>query len=167
MLARIVPARKSFDRMNAAPQDSPRAPVWRRFAALVYDLFPLLALWMITAALCLAASRGTLDAAHPPWWQRAVLLAVTAGYFVISWTRIGATIGMRAWRLRLLRADGARVDFVRALLRFAVALPPLLLLGLPQALPLRWKLGAVVTAALVWFVLAVCDRVCGTMLVRR
>lgn len=109
------------------------APLWLRLAAALYDLFPLIALWMLTAGLALLAARGQVEAAHaPPAFRialRLALLAVSAGYFMISWRRGGQTIGMRAWRVRVVAADGQALSWSRALLRFAVALVSLLALG--------------------------------------
>jgi uncharacterized RDD family membrane protein YckC len=119
--------------LPAPPSSAIAAPLWRRLAALGYDLMPLLALWMLTAGLVLLAFHGEVDVAHqPPLYHfslQAALLAVTAGYFVLSWTRGGQTIGMRAWRIRLVDADGRSPDARRALLRFAVALPALAIAG--------------------------------------
>lgn len=110
------------------------APLWLRLAAAVYDLFPLIAPWMLTAGLFLLAARGEIDAAHPPaafhFAEQIALLAVTAAYFVLSWSRGGQTIGMRAWRTRVIAAEGGALPWPRALLRFAVALLSLLALGL-------------------------------------
>lgn len=110
------------------------APLWLRLTAAVYDLFPLIALWMLTIALSLLAVHGDVDVAHPPplfhLLQQLALLAVTAAYFVVSWARGGQTIGMRAWRLRVVAADGGPLPWSQALLRFAVALPSLLAFGL-------------------------------------
>ena len=112
----------------------PPASLWLRLAAAIYDLFPLLALWMLTAALVLFAVHGSVDVAHPSLGYRlilrAALVAVTAGYFVISWSRGGQTIGMRAWRLRVVGADGSPLPWPRALLRFALALVSLGVLGI-------------------------------------
>lgn len=117
----------------ALPPSAIAAPLWRRLAALGYDLMPLLALWMLTAGLVLVAFRGDVDVAHqPPLYHfslQAALLAVTAAYFVLSWTRGGQTIGMRAWRIRLVDAEGRSPDLRHALLRFAVALPALAIAG--------------------------------------
>jgi uncharacterized RDD family membrane protein YckC len=101
------------------------ASLWLRFAAALYDLFPLLALWMLTAWLVLLVMHGEADVAHPSFTYRlglrSALLAITAAYFVISWARGGQTIGMRAWRLRVVDADGGVLSWPRALLRFIVA----------------------------------------------
>lgn len=110
------------------------APLWLRLAAAIYDLFPLIALWMLTAALFLLATHGNIDAAHPSFAYKlalqSALLVVSGAYFVISWSRGGQTIGMRAWRLRVVADDGGALPWPRALLRFALALVALLALGL-------------------------------------
>lgn len=110
------------------------ASLWARLAALAYDLFPLIGLWMLVAAVFLLAAHGGVDAAHPPFAYRlalrVALLAVTAIYFVVSWSRGGQTIGMRAWRIRIVGADGAQLPWPRALLRFGVALGSLGACGL-------------------------------------
>jgi uncharacterized RDD family membrane protein YckC len=108
--------------------------LWLRLAAAVYDLFPLIGLWMLTTALVMLAAHGEIDVARPTFVYRtalqAALLAVSAAYFVLSWSRGGQTIGMRAWRVRVVAADGSALPWPRALLRFAVALVSLLAFGL-------------------------------------
>ena len=109
------------------------ASLWLRIAAGIYDLFPLVALWMLTAGLALLVAHGDVDLAHPSLgWLiglRGALFVVTATYFVISWARGGQTIGMRAWRLRVVDADGNKLGWPRAALRFVVACVSLLVLG--------------------------------------
>ena len=101
------------------------ASLWLRIAAGVYDLFPLVALWMLTAGLALLVAHGDVDLAHPSLgWLiglRGALIVVTAAYFVISWARGGQTIGMRAWRLRVVDANGNALPWPRCVLRFLVA----------------------------------------------
>ena len=108
-------------------------PLWRRFAAMLYDVFPLLGLWIVGAGLWVLIFHRTYDPTHPDAALRVQLdlwlFAITAAYFVVSWTRVGATIGMRAWRFRLVCGDGSRVDVRTALLRFVLALLSLALLG--------------------------------------
>lgn len=99
-----------------------------RLLAMLYDLMVLIALWMGTAAIALAVTRGALDATHPVY--RLTLLAVAAGYLVISWRFSGQTIGMRAWRLRLIGRDGGLPTWSSAGLRFAVGCVSLLAVGL-------------------------------------
>lgn len=102
-----------------------------RLAAAAYDLLPLVGLWFIAAVLALAVTGGALDT-HTPAGKLLVqgfALALSAAYFVVSWTRGGQTIGMRAWRLRLVDATGASLRWSQAWLRFIVALASLAALG--------------------------------------
>lgn len=120
--------------MPTSPHLAPAAPAhlaWRLFA-LAYDLLPLLALWFAATMLALLITGGSLDVqrfGHRLLVQ-ALLAAVTAAYFVVSWRRGGQTIGMRPWRLRVVRADGGPLATSQALLRFAVAMVSLAPAGL-------------------------------------
>ncbi len=103
-----------------------------RLLAAVYDLLPLLALWFVAAVLALALTGGALDVhrlAHKVLVQ-ALAFGVTTAYFVASWMHGGQTIGMKPWRLRVVRSDGGSPDFAHALLRFAVAIVSLAPAGL-------------------------------------
>jgi uncharacterized RDD family membrane protein YckC len=102
-----------------------------RLAAAIYDLLPLLGLWFVAAVLALAVTGGTLDARTlaGKLIVQGFVLAVSAAYFVVSWARGGQTLGMRAWRLRVIAADGGRLSWSRALLRFIVALLSLAVFG--------------------------------------
>lgn len=139
-------------------QASPAA-LWRRFAAMLYDLFPLLGLWIVGAGLWVLVFRRIYDPQHPDFVLHALLdlwlLVIAAGYFVISWTRVGATIGMRAWKLKLLRDDGTRVDRALAGKRFVLALLSLAALGAGY-----WY-ALFDTERRTWH-----DRVCGTRMTR-
>jgi uncharacterized RDD family membrane protein YckC len=107
--------------------------LWRRFAAMLYDVFPLIGLWIVAAGLWLLVLHRFYDPQRPDFLMRALLdlwlLVVAAAYFVVSWLRVGATIGMRAWRIRLQRADGGKLDRRRAVLRFVLASLSLAALG--------------------------------------
>lgn len=107
------------------------ASLWLRVLAGIYDLLPLLGLWFLASVLALSATGGALDPHRlgDKMVVQAFVLALTAAYFVISWARGGQTIGMRAWRLRVVTVDGARVPWSRALLRLLVALVSLIALG--------------------------------------
>ena len=103
---------------------------WRLLAA-IYDLLPLLALWFVAAVLALAVTGGRLDVQRPAdrLFVQFLVLAFSAVYFAVSWSRGGQTIGMKPWRLRVVRSDGAPLSPRRALLRFVVALLSLAPLG--------------------------------------
>jgi uncharacterized RDD family membrane protein YckC len=104
------------------------ASVGMRLTALIYDVFPLMGLWFFGGAIGLSVAGEANKFARNTTVQALVLL-FTAGYFVISWTRGGQTIGMRAWRLRVINEDGSRIAWPRALLRFVLACFSFALLG--------------------------------------
>ena len=99
----------------------------------MYDLFPLVGLWIVAAGLWVLVFHDVYNPQHPQPGLRVLLgawlLVVAGGYFVVSWTRVGATIGMRAWKLRLVREDGTRIGARAAILRYVLALVSLALLG--------------------------------------
>ncbi len=110
--------------MNA-PAPAP-AGFWRRMAAILYDTLLLLAVYMFTAALLLPFTHGAAitpqDSTPLTYVLRAMLVAVTVGYFGVSWTRTGRTLGMQAWKIRVVRGDGSRLRWRDVLARLAAAL---------------------------------------------
>jgi uncharacterized RDD family membrane protein YckC len=107
------------------------ASLLRRVAAGAYDLLPLVALWMIATALVLPLTGGAGVTPQSPGYRayQAWLLAVAFAYYGVSWRHGGQTIGMRAWRLRVVRDDGGPLGWRAVVVRFAVALLSLATLG--------------------------------------
>ncbi len=107
------------------------APLHLRLFAGLYDLLPLLGIWFVAGLLALAVTGGALDPrrVEHKLVVQALVFVLTTAYFVLSWTRGGQTIGMRAWRLRVVGTDGRPLPVVRAVLRFLVALVSLAALG--------------------------------------
>ena len=115
------------------PQPAPeptRALVGWRLLALVYDFFPVLALWFLTAGV-FTAMHG--DAVRGGWLgllEFATLWAVSGAYATISWRRGGQTIGMRPWRMRVVAVDESGTAQWHCLcLRYAIGSASLLLAG--------------------------------------
>ena len=137
-------------------------PLWRRLAALVYDLLAVIAIVMVVGLLCQLATGGRLIGTGAqvviPFWYRPLQALVVAAYFTVSWRYGGQTLGMRAWRIRLVRRDGAVVGCARGAMRVLVAALPTAALALAPA----WGLQGVLWSALVlwalWFVPALFDR---------
>jgi uncharacterized RDD family membrane protein YckC len=63
-------------------------------------------------------------------WFQAVLIAIVTVFFCGFWAHGGQTLGMRAWRIRVVSQDGTPLSWPRALSRFATAVLALLPLGL-------------------------------------
>ena len=92
----------------------------RRFAAIFYDAL-LMAAALYAAAIPVVWLREGAVPPDDPWFQ-AWLVFVAWFYLAVSWTRGGQTLGMRAWRFRLVTTDGEPVGWGRTVARFAAAL---------------------------------------------
>jgi uncharacterized RDD family membrane protein YckC len=93
----------------------------RRFAALLYDWLLVLALMLIfTTPMVLWVAHGAITIQNAGIWAYAYrlgLLAIVLGYFLVNWTRSGQTLGMRAWRLRVVTEAGRSLRPSTACLR--------------------------------------------------
>ena len=117
---------------SAAPPDPAAAPLEvglpRRLGCMLYDL-------LVLAALAWAASLplGGIDLSAPGPGRslyQSGLLVLFAAYFTACWRWRGATVGMRAWRVRVVGAGGGRIGWRQALLRALGALAAFACLGL-------------------------------------
>jgi uncharacterized RDD family membrane protein YckC len=111
------------------------AHVGWRLLAMIYDLFPALALWFATCyAIELTHQAQPMASLRPDpvfgYVELALLWLIPGAYLVISWRRGGATIGMRPWRLKVLAADGYPATLRALSLRYVVATLSLLACGL-------------------------------------
>ena len=110
--------------------------LWRRLAAILYDTLLVLALVVVAFTLVylpLAMGLGLDDLNEHPLLRTFMtfwMLFVGVGFHLWFWTHGGQTLGMRAWRLRLVSDDGDKVTLRQALVRYAVAILSWLVLGL-------------------------------------
>ena len=112
----------------AAPAPAP-AGLARRFAAMLYDSL-LMAAALYAAAIPAVWLHGGAVPPDALFWFRAWLAFVAWLYLAVSWTRGGQTLGMRAWRCRLVAADGGPIGWGRTVVRFAGAIVSWAALGL-------------------------------------
>ncbi|MEW8507828.1 MAG: RDD family protein [Candidatus Thiodiazotropha sp.] len=103
--------------------------ILRRLAAILYDGLLLLALLFVATAVI------TLPLGNPSGFtllifQLFVFEIIPLLFFTGFWSRGGQTLGMRAWRLKLVRIDGRKVGWSDALKRHLAALLSLLVFGL-------------------------------------
>lgn len=121
------------------------ASLLRRLGAMVYDGLLVLAIVLTTTGLVnVFAPRpeipeGTeqvslegMQTFSGPMLS-SLLFVETFAFFAFFWTRHGRTLGMQAWRLRVVDADGRHISLRQALIRFMVALPAFGLFGLGYA----------------------------------
>ena len=99
----------------------PLAPgLARRLACLTYESLLLFGVVAITA-LAHAYLTQLLPALEGRIGLMVVLFLMLAIYFVWFWTKGGQTLAMKAWRLRLVSADGSPLSRPRAFARYLLA----------------------------------------------
>lgn len=101
----------------------------RRVAALMYDGVVVLAV-VFAAALPFVVLVGEARTPVTRLLFQLYLLGVVYAFFAWFWRHGGQTVGMRAWRIRVVAADGLPLTWRQTALRFAAALISLLCLGL-------------------------------------
>jgi uncharacterized RDD family membrane protein YckC len=105
----------------------------KRFLAIFYDSFLLIAVLFLAMALLLLISGGYQFQAGNPLITAYIFL-VSFVFFGWFWTHGGQTLGMRAWKLRIQQATGEPITWRQALIRFITALPAWLVLFIGIAL---------------------------------
>lgn len=114
----------------------PTAPLWRRFAALVYDGFILLAISLAYGAAVTAIAAATMgvrsDNYQPMfnhWLFTLGWVICLQGFYYVFWRKSGQTIGMRTWRIRLSDANNPNLLAGRTQCLLRLFLTPLLVLS--------------------------------------
>jgi uncharacterized RDD family membrane protein YckC len=120
--------------MSTAPArlEVEAATLWPRLFALVYDFFPVLGIWFAVAVLSYAANGGepVTPGSLGAWLEFVALVGATFLYAGLSWRFGGQTLGMRAWRLRAVDAQGNPPGWPAIALRFGVGAVSLAAAGL-------------------------------------
>jgi uncharacterized RDD family membrane protein YckC len=102
----------------------------RRLGAMFYDGLLLLALLMMLSYPYVWLTGGAKPGLLVKTLYQLYLLAICFFYYTGFWVRGGQTLGLRTWRLRLVRTEGGPITWAIALKRFASAWLSLLCLGL-------------------------------------
>ena len=101
----------------------------RRLMIMLYDGVIMLGLLMLASAVALpfgeTEKMAFRDIGFTLW-----LLLVCFIYLSACWRHGGMTVGMRAWRVKIVSQDGKRISWVACLLRFLTGLLSLTALGL-------------------------------------
>ncbi len=124
------------DDISRAETGIPGLP--RRLMAAVYDTFLVLPIIMLGVALgmglykALTSLLGGVAGDEPlqAWAVRGIAVLVVAGFFTAFWRKSGQTLGMQAWRIKLVPLAGKQLTTGRCILRCAAALLSMACLGL-------------------------------------
>jgi uncharacterized RDD family membrane protein YckC len=138
----------------ATSQSKTSPGLLRRLAAIFYDLLLLFALLAVATTL-ITLPFGMPEGGSLLAFQWFLFEIIPLLFFTGFWWRGGQTLGMRAWRLKVVRMDGSPVRWGDALKRHLAALLSCLTLGLG----FLWVL--IDSNGLAWH-----DRLSGTRLIR-
>jgi uncharacterized RDD family membrane protein YckC len=113
---------------------SPTPGILRRLASMLYEILLLASVLFVAGFLFLGIAHDTQSPVVRKIFQ-AYLLAVIGGYFLWFWLHGGQTLPMKAWRLRLVSADGKPLTPRQAIVRFLCAL-----IGVSLGFGILWAL---------------------------
>ena len=99
----------------------PSAGLLRQLAAMIYDSLLIFAV-LLFAILVPVMINGGEAIEWNVWLLRFYLLLTVFFYYAWFWQKSGQTLGMRAWRIRVINEHGANPTFGVSFVRFAFAL---------------------------------------------
>ena len=107
---------------------------FRLFAASVYELLLLLALWMLCTWMFVSLF-GDATSHYKRTFLQLFLWLVTGAYFVWCWTKTGQTLATKTWKIKLVTQNLANQQNVnlnkrQAIIRYALASASILACGL-------------------------------------
>jgi uncharacterized RDD family membrane protein YckC len=111
------------------------ATFMKRLGAMFYDFmlalsFVILAGFLFTAVLMSILNIENVQPGTPVAKIIFILTSLVAfGFYGWFWTHGGQTLGMRAWKLKLVRSDGETVTWLQAFFRFCYSIISWLPLG--------------------------------------
>lgn len=107
---------------------------FRLFAACVYELLLLLALWMLCTWMFVILF-GDATSHYKRYFLQFFLWSVTGAYFVWCWTKTGQTLATKTWKIKLVTQNLANQQNVnlnkrQAIIRYTLASVSILACGL-------------------------------------
>ncbi len=100
----------------------------RLFAACVYELLLLFALWMLCTWLFVRVF-GDTTANNKRYFLQLFLWLMTGVYFVWCWRKSGQTLATKTWKIKLVNAQNVTLNTQQALIRYALASALMLVCG--------------------------------------
>ncbi|MHC8597061.1 RDD family protein [Arenicellales bacterium IMCC55707] len=101
--------------------DYPAAGFGRRLGAIFYDLIVLLGILLIAGLPLPLLDSFTSDMRWAAFIKPIYLLTVIFLYLGGFWVTGGQTVGMKAWRLRIICQNGQPLNWLKALTRYLSA----------------------------------------------
>jgi len=130
----FVPTNSTQQSETHQPTQVTLASFWKRLFAWIYDLLGALGIFILAVVIGLLILKiatlpwvddfGSVSAGASNnvfWWI--YLFSSVQYYYVWCWVKGGQTVGMKAWRLQLYKADGSLLNwkeaYIRSFLSFA------------------------------------------------
>lgn len=100
----------------------------RRLLAFVYDALVVCALWIVGTAALLPFNHGHVIAPHNIFYQ-IYLLLIPYCFFTEFWRANGQTLGMMAWKYKIVADNDENLTRKQMMIRFLVSILSFLSLG--------------------------------------
>ena len=100
--------------------------IMRRLAAIIYDLFLLVAVILVAVSLftivveLIAGQSSSSELLDTPWIKllfQLYLLLVSALFYVWFWTHGGQTLGLKVWKLKVVDDNLCEIGMKKAAMR--------------------------------------------------
>ena len=112
---------------NSCYDDCPPATLIKQFAAMLYDSLLIFAVLFLATAIALIFNRGNAIESSPLF--SLYLLFILFSFYAWFWHKSGQTLGMRAWKIRIVSEFGGNPGWGSSYLRLVFALVSILCLG--------------------------------------
>ena len=122
-----------------AREEISTASLGRRIVAIIYDLFPLFGIFMGVAMLIVMPTKIFLYGFDENWSSfnlplqiilTATMIYALSSYFLYCWRKQGQTLGMKAWRIKLIQKNGQLADKDQCIKRLFFSLGSFLCFGI-------------------------------------
>ena len=112
--------------------NEPAAPLWRHALAMIYDSLLIIPLFMAATAIWVAIwgpTESALTQTVPPILQRLTWSLIVFFFFGLFWRKSGQTLGMQAWRIKLISEKDGQLAWTQVTLRVLGAALSLIAFG--------------------------------------
>ena len=107
----------------------PNATPLKLFAACVYELLLLIALWMLCTWIFVSLI-GDATYGNKRYFLQLFLWLVTGAYFVWCWHKSGQTLATKTWKIKLINKQNVTLTIKQSCIRYALASASILACGL-------------------------------------
>ena len=99
------------------------------FAACIYELLLLIALWMLCTWVFVSVL-GDATQGSKRYFLQFFMWLVTGAYFVWCWHKSGQTLATKTWKIRLVNQQNSTLSIKQCCIRYALASASILACGL-------------------------------------